>query len=1051
MTELPQSLNTLLMDVSARLPELHSNVDYLLTTKWRVLKVCHCLIGTSNRSVEEKCFTALQRFVALGPCYAVDECLEEALSVARSAHGEFDALLPSLSAQKRLQVTEHLAAIASEGGSAIQRAHERIAEARSIIRDKYGDGLLPGFAHRFEQAVAVLSNELVPENERINVAAAIIYLVEPNDVVPDVLGSIGMIDDDYAIRAALGEIKSRDHKPTQHWSERIASVWTDMPYLQGLNLERGSDRYTVSWLDRMMSFSVYQHALRSNGAVLVMLQPSVSCSPVHSIVTLIGVLVFEAATSSHRAVSALKLGQKYKFDRHVAVFDGISVDNRFPSWLRFQFRKGLAYAHPDFASRIVAVRSDESLSSADDFRSVSPGRDTLRRFFRWNAPIGPTLMAKYVVFVSSRRRVDELMKGLQSNGVSLLDEGITRFVGSAVVPSLLAGASLLVVPSLATVRLLLDARIELQAVLVDGVERLTAGRHDLPFIQNHPSPPALIVWSAAGYFPTRPPEWLVPRQFLHVSEADLDEIVNNEDESAEGRLRSIARLLKLKPSIYPVVLSEAETSISASLTHYVDSIRRSASLPDHVRFQILSRTHALTAVIRDVPAAWSSIRSIAKIWTSEIRKACVSLRGAAERTLIDLRALETLVIEGIGSVTEAFNSMALGIASATSTTDLERPSLRLVVRDGIQLAVSSEAIAGLGLKDVRSVMLRELDAFESCIVTGLFDRAQMRRLLAHTPSSILIVSHKSGIDRCLGVSAFEHPLEGSSIRASLNADPINDVGKPIHIELESPDESRWSSVESDDRVPCVVIRVVGMTECKILETDSRVFRESDSSVSECYAKDLRAENRVLLGSGAAGWSPAEEFTDAVVDAVRNSNPSLVVQSQAWRVALLRKVEREKLSVEELLRRLAASGVHREMETLERWLSLEKTSPISPRGVRVELSAMWPLIEDQVECTLEELVGACTRLRNLRLETGRTLLRAWKEGTVIPGLSESKAGELLTQLRSTIQAYEVISVTSGEFPRALMGWWISDQMADKYGLGATGNAVLEMPTVGSLSD
>src|SRR5262249_2271395 len=151
-----------------------------------------------------------------------------------------------------------------------------------------------------------------------------------------------------------------------------------------------------------------------------------------------------------------------------------------------QLSDGVVYQVPGVADRMVPI-APRRLSRSRDFSSRPKTQiaDPMQRFFDWEATISPTLISNRLVLVASRQRALDLLDGVQSNGVHLLDHGLVRFVEAVPdgVPET-HGTLVLVVPSLGTVRLLLDRGVGVQAVLVDGYERLHRGRHEVPFVLN---------------------------------------------------------------------------------------------------------------------------------------------------------------------------------------------------------------------------------------------------------------------------------------------------------------------------------------------------------------------------------------------------------------------------------------------------------------------------------------------------------------------------------------------------------------------------------------
>jgi hypothetical protein len=95
--------------------------------------------------------------------------------------------------------------------------------------------------------------------------------------------------------------------------------------------------------------------------------------------------------------------------------------------------------------------------------------------------------------------------------------------------------------------------------------------------------------------------------------------------------------------------------------------------------------------------------------------------------------------------------------------------------------------------------------------------------------------------------------------------------------------------------------------------------------------------------------------------------------------------------------------------------------------------MWPLIEGYTERTAEDVAAACGRLRSLRFAAGRALLKLWKGRTVDIGVDDALLDELVDQLRQEVQVHEVDAVTFGAVPEAMLGWWVTPELAERYGV------------------
>jgi uncharacterized membrane protein YkvA (DUF1232 family) len=273
-------------------------------------------------------------------------------AVIKRVEGTAETVLPSISKKKRAAVCGHLETLAEGGAAAIGRALRVLPAARERISARVNVVSLPGIRYRFELVAAMLEDHSLPDRERARAAAAVLYVDEVRDVVPDTLGLIGMVDDDYALRIVLEEVGRDRSGACLHWSEKISSLWDDLPFLQGMNLQRGESPISVTWLDRVNSYVSYSHVMGAEKAILVLLQPSIVCSPLHAIVSLIALLVLDTVTSSHTKAHDLRAGQTYELDNFVVRFEGIAGPP-IAGWLRLQMRDGVVYQPPGLADRMV--------------------------------------------------------------------------------------------------------------------------------------------------------------------------------------------------------------------------------------------------------------------------------------------------------------------------------------------------------------------------------------------------------------------------------------------------------------------------------------------------------------------------------------------------------------------------------------------------------------------------------------------------------------------------------------------------------------------------
>lgn len=1025
------------MRVAEQLSKTPSVTDHLMLTKWRVLSMCQYLLGGPKRQLEEACRAALETFAAHGPGAACDKALEMAGAVIKRVEGTAETVLPSISKEKRAAVSGYLDTLAVGGVAAIERALQVLPAVRERMSARVNVVSLPGIQYRFELVAAILEDHSLPDRERARAAAAVLYVDEVRDVVPDTLGVIGMVDDDYALRIVLEEVGRDQSGACLHWSEKISSLWDDLPFLQGVNLQRGDSPISVTWLDRVNSYVLYSHVMGAEKAILVLLQPSIACSPLHAIVSLLALLVLDTVTSSHSKAHDLRAGQTYELDNFVVRFEGVAGPP-VAGWLRLQMRDGVVYQPPGLADRMVPV-APRGLSWVRKFcsRPRTASADPMQRFFDWDAAIGPASISSRLVLVASRQRALDLLQGVQSNGVRLLDHGLVRFVGA--VPEVVEthGTLLLVVPSLSTARLLLDRGIRVQAVLVDGYERLHRGRHELPFLINRQSAPPIISWSATGYYPAAPPTWLPPYKRIEVSSDDLAGILELDDASEDlgyASLWEAATGIVAQARVTPA--SPTEVAVVDAIDKYLQAIRTSQALPEYWQYHLTTLARTLRMLVVATPAEWSEIKRFASAWSSSTDEKWSSLRPSAIAALVDLREAEKRVLKLIGDVPDAINSRAAALAVFLSDSGVAERQWHLVCSRPEQAKVAASALRALGLHSVKPALLRDLAVCSACVVAGWVSSSFARRLWAHTPRAIVALTDEDDRRRWERAAESQRQAGGQSLLGTVggglrSAPSLARSSQVVEDDRQADDDEADAGWGADERVPCVFLWLTEESEAKVLEPDGRVVVEEGDVIRERVADRLRPDDRVILGPGTSRWSPADEFTGAVIDAVETSHPELVRTAKEWRRTLRQLVEAQELSTSQLRARLSAVGVGREDQTLEGWLDIERASPIAPRGLRTELAALWPLVEQHAEYSLDDVTAACARLRALRTASGRALLQLWKGHTVELGVEDAWLDEIVGRLRQEVQVYEVEAVTLGEVPRAMLGWWIPPTLAGRF--------------------
>ena len=1033
----------LLRGVAAQLLKSSAATDPLLLMRWRTLALCQYLIGSSSPQVTEAAAVALGVFARQGPSAgAVGEIRRALADVHKLVPGSTRTPLPVISEEKRTDVKAALRRFLGLGPDMIEKAQGVVEALKQRLALAPYNELLAGLQHRLDYALGVLGNERSTDADRRQVAAAVLYVSEIQDAVPDTLDFNGLIDDDYALRITLESIGIPE-KDLLHWAERIAALWDDLPFLGGVNLVRDGDAIHTTWLDRISSYACYVHALAPRPDPLLILEPSIVCTPLHSILVLVGLLVLERLTEYGEEVTRLQVGQTYEIDAgFFAEFDGVAAAPA-EGWLRLRFGDGgVVFRPPAIAARMVHV-PNRKLSASKEFgrHLKSQPIDPIQQFFNWSEAIGTASIPSRLIIVTSRNRASEMFDGVSSNGVHLLDEGVVRYIGQEPDLSESGRGLVLVTPTLATARSLVEKGTRVQAILVDGFQRLEAGRHHLPFILLHPKSPSVIAWAQDGYTPDYPPAWLPVHKRLAVSVDDLIQTLalDGENDWKGSTIRASLQQVAtgLKPEIIPVSRPDTEARVTEALTAYARAVRSESRLPDYMRYHLGDLSTVLRLLVSATPTDWETIRGFALAWRESITSRWELLRTDTVRELDHLRGLELGVVSAMDDVTAQANSKGEAVlAYLSSRSDGRR---LLVCSRNAQVGAVAALLARHGDLDAEPVLLNELEACSPCLVGGWMGTDFVRRLSAHTPRELAVfvdADERGSLDRFM---ATRRAVRGDSLLGTLSSSQLprpHAPPPPQPPQLDLVDESvdlPFPVDQTDEATisPCVFVRLVGGSEVKVLAPESRVIVEDKDGVRERPARSLSPDDRVIIGRGFSRWSPAEEFTQAVVGELKRVQPEIVATARQWREALQRFQVTRGLSADELRKQLEVVGIRRELPTVEGWLLLERASPIGPRHLRSDLGRVWRLVKDYTESSLEDVIAACSRLRSLRWAAGRALLDLWKGKRVDLGVDSRWLTELVRRLRSDVQVRDIEAVTFGKIPSVLIGRWLPSSLASQF--------------------
>ena len=1032
----------LLTRVTERLSATSVETDHLLLTRWRVLGLAQYLAGKPVSEAEKLSVAALELFIREGPGKPVDDALQRARkAVAMATSTSTLSVLPSIASEIREDVLCRLQKFKTLGNAAIEQAIDILPTLRERLRKSPVGALLSGLLHRVELVATTVENDGCSDEQRINAASAILYLNEIHDVIPDTLGLIGLLDDDFALRVVLDELAEHTEDEKLHWAERICAIWEDLPFLQGVLLLKGEESIVTTWLDRINSYVSYLHALDGPGVPLVLVQPSIACSPLHTIVSLIGLLILDGLTSSQDLIRSLHKGQVYEIDgKFRAQYDGLTKedDPHITGWLRLTFRNGTIIYHPTIADRMVPVANNK-LSSANAFSKASKDdTELIQRFFGWDEAIGAASIVPRVLLVTSRQRAVKLFGEVESNGVSLLNNSLIRFGGLNPSPDVVRTALVLVVPTLRVARELIEKDTSVHAVLIDGYQRLRHGRHDLPFLLSSKFQPSIIVWSFIGYYPDELPNWLPETRQLEVGFDDLSSILEldgNLDKAmapARESLWEAATGGKIKHILVP--RENKENSIIATIEEFLEIVRTCEGLPNYWKYQLFSFATALRSLVSGTACYWSDIQEFVREWDIAFDEQWGELRSHAAKRLTDVAESRQRISSAVSNVTSEMNSKASALIVFYNS---EKNRDWYVVCDRQEQVRITSRLARCESLQLKPVMLRDLDVCQDCIIIGWRSKSFARKLQAHTPRQLFALADEREWRRWEFIEIQGRKSKGESLLGTVGHQPRPPVPQSDATdEFLFDDEPNWESEEilseeRENQVPCIFIWLAGEPSGKILARNSRVLVKSEEQVYEKPAHRIVPEDEVILGLGSKRWSPADEFTQAVVQAVEASHPQLVRDAREWRIALSKLKNFQGWTVEELRNNLEKVEIHREIQTLEIWLQLDQAAPIAPRHFQKELLRLWQLVGEHAERNADEVMEACRHLRSLRQAASRVLLKLWKGSTISLGIDETRLEELAEQLKQQVQVYIIDSVTYGEVPSYMLGWWIIPELAESF--------------------
>ena len=897
-------------------------------------------------------------------------------------------------------------------------------------RDTGPRGALTGaLDYRIEQLVLLAEGSETTAEERQRAVGALRYVRQVNDVVPDDLGIVGLLDDDFAVRVVLNELGSTT---IEHWAEKIAQLWDDLPFLQGLDLSGEDGPTTRTWLDRACSYLAYNHVLAGGDEILAFLLPSVRCEPVHLLLTLVGLTILDDLTMGTERAELVP-GETYEIDgRIVATFEGLSDDERTPGWLRLRFADGVLIRPPAMSTRMTSASGTE----VSRMKLLPDQDDPIQRFLGWPEAIGAGRVPGRVVWVTSRDSARQLLGDTSSNGVHLMKDGLVRFLRTQVKSDDPTGGLILIAPNLRVVRDLRDEGLEISAIVVDGYQRLRRGRDDLAFLRLGKNKPPVLLWDNSGYQPPAAETSFTSVRAVTATKDDLELFLDLEPTRPE---RQHDELVSLRSALagpalrlVEVEATDLESELITLASDFWERTKSVSDIPDYWLYNLWRFAKRLRILVLNTPALWVDISKAIEQWAEGLDEHWDLLRDDAASKLAQVRAAQERLVARVSSVTDPQNSKANALEHSALDAG------QVVVPGAFQLPLVVQFLNGLDRHELIGRALRDADTCCESVVAGWSGFEFARQLTARTPTGLIIVGTKQDKERwgkALESSAYadsiledvggvtrREPPPTSPTIPELTVDDAAFEIPPCLVDSAGPEQARLED--------CVLIWFANLADGKILNAQSKVIVDDNESVGEKKALALLPGDRALLSPGHRLLSPADEFTEAVVDAVRESRAKLVDQGMKWRQALAVYRDKEGISMQGLRDRLSAHGVERESMTVEGWLNLARPHPIGPLHLDREIKAIQKLTWKHSSWSWKTVASACRELRVVRQAASHALLRVWGGQETTLDVDTVWLKELAAKLKARVLVCEVEEIARVKARRGMVGWSVSPELAER---------------------
>ncbi|MFC1476740.1 hypothetical protein ACFL5S_02125, partial [Fibrobacterota bacterium] len=894
-----------------------------------------------------------------------------------------------------------------------------------------------GFIYRYHKLVGIVRNSDQNDEERQLASAALLYFKKISDVLPDNLEIMGIIDDDFAFKYVLNKFH-QNQTETIHWSENICKLWDDLPFLQGMHLCKETMPLITTWIDRVNAYVIYKHALDHPQKVLIIHQPTIACLPIYSILALAGLELLDSLTIDDDELPALRKGQTCLIaGKFYGTFQGICSDSKTEGCAIFKFSDGTYTIPSGILKRTTPVSIlKETLSSTKDISAYlhKHKKDVIQKFFKWYEPIGASSVRNRIALVTSKHRYELLFNSISSNGVKLVDDGLAQYLGMKRDICDTGVGVIIVVPSIERVRGLIASGTCIGTVFVDGIDLLKRGKDDITLLRLMPKAPKIIVWENKGLSDPYVNKWLLNYQAVSFSDDDISELIElDEEHNADKNPISSSLWQALIPAVPDFQITEEspeEISINDMLKNFIEFIMHQNDLPDYWKYNLTGYARNFLRLIGATPALWTNIKAFVNTWYSGFHDRWSNLSARAYDRMTSIMLRQRDIFEQIQKVMADRNSKAEQLLRILNDGSLK--SGIIVCLDTTQVNFVNELLKVNCISCITPKKLSDLEPCMPCVVCGWYGITFAKMLKQHVPSSIITVvsqNEKFMWEKYSSIDTIVEPQFSALTGVSIEKSGEHAIPTPLYDDIVF--EGVKDRVVDAKLIRCVFLWFADTSEAKVLNYDSKVIVESNGKVEEIVATRLQPNDRAIIGNGMRRWTPADEFINAIVTAIRRTHPRLAFEAKEWRTALKRYMSASNCTLVKLQYTLSALGVKRELNTLEGWLDLERPSPIAPQQRKKDLKAMWDIISEYTDIPFSRILSSCRRLRNLRWEAAKALLNVWKGFESEVDMDERLLHELVDKLKQEVEVREVTEVWHGKAPECMFGWWVTPELATSY--------------------